>query len=242
MAKLSPKKLHKHFWNEESGLTSMFILLCISNFIVIPFFIRENPVIFLLVRIFWFFLLFTGIITLSESRSQMRRFALIPIFLIIVSASKLILNYKILDYIEFLVMLSVFALLISMVIVKVFESGPITIHRVIGSILAYMLIGNVWAQLFQFIYIHVPGSLQIPESLTATGVPNSVFLYFSYTTLTTTGYGEILPVHAITRTLVIIEQLIGVLYPVVLIGRLVSLVSGSSGTEENTPKSPGGDF
>jgi len=88
-----------------------------------------------------------------------------------------------------------------------------------------MLIGNVWAQLFQFIFIHLPGSLQVPDVYTLNGVPNSVFLYFSYTTLTTTGYGEILPVHALTRTLVIIEQLIGVLYPVVLIGRLVSLVA-----------------
>jgi hypothetical protein len=59
-----------------------------------------------------------------------------------------------------------------------------------------------------------------------------VFLYFSFTTLTTTGYGEILPVHAVARTLVIIEQLIGVLYPVVLIGRLVSLVTGKPETSE----------
>ncbi len=68
--------------------------------------------------------------------------------------------------------------------------------------------------------------MQIPAVYTESGVPNSVFLYFSYTTLTTTGYGEILPVHALARTMVIIEQLIGVLYPVVLIGRLVSLVAG----------------
>jgi len=40
-----------------------------------------------------------------------------------------------------------------------------------------------------------------------------------------------LPAHTITRTLVIIEQLIGVLYPVVLIGRLVSLVSGNRKTD-----------
>jgi hypothetical protein len=235
MAKLSPKKLHKHFWNEESGLTSMFILLCISNFLVIPFFSRENQVIFLLVRLFWFFLLFAGIVTLSKSRAQMRKFSVIPILLILVSISKLILSFKFLDYIEFLVMLAVFALLIGMVIVKVFESGSITIHRVIGSILAYMLIGNAWAQMFQFLYIHVPGSLQVTESLFSSGIPHSVFLYFSFTTLTTTGYGDILPVMAITRTLVIIEQLIGVLYPVVLIGRLVSLVTGSSGPTENTP-------
>jgi hypothetical protein len=229
MAKLSAKKLHKHFWNEESGLTSMFILLCISNFLVIPFFTRENPLIYLIIRLIWFFLLFTGITTLAESKVQMRKFSIIPILLIIASICRFIFDNSIFDYVEFLIMLAVFALLIGMVLVKVFEGGSITIHRVIGSILAYMLIGNVWAQVFQFLYIHVPGSLQIPESLSPSGVAHSVFLYFSYTTLTTTGYGDILPVHSIARTLVIIEQLIGVLYPVVLIGRLVSLVTGTKG-------------
>jgi hypothetical protein len=232
MAKLLSRKLHKHFWNEESGLTSMFILLCISNFIVIPFFSRENVLIYLLVRLFWFGLLIAGITTLSENRNQMRNFSIVPLLLIVVSLLKVFFPSAILDFLEFVVEIAVFALLIGMVIVKVFENGSITIHRVIGSILAYMLIGNVWAQIFQFLYIHVPGSLQISESISLSGVPHSVFLYFSFTTLTTTGYGEIIPVMAITRTLAIIEQLIGVLYPVVLIGRLVSLVTGSSGTEK----------
>jgi hypothetical protein len=230
MAKLLSKKIHKHFWNEESGLTSMFILLCLSNFLVVPFFARENEIIFLLVRLFWFFLLFAGITSLAGSRAQMRRYSIIPVLLIIVSIAKSFLDSTILDYFEFLIVISVFALLIGMVLVKVFEDGSVTVHRVIGSILAYMLIGNAWAQMYQFIYIHVPGSLQVPDSLSSTGVTSSVFLYFSYTTLTTTGFGDILPVHAIARTLVIIEQLIGVLYPVVLIGRLVSLVTGSSGS------------
>ena len=117
-----------------------------------------------------------------------------PILLIVVSVFRFIFNNRLFDYVEFLIMLATFALLIGMVMVKVFEPGSITIHRVIGSILAYMLIGNVWAQMFQFIFIHMPGSLQVPDLYTLNGVPNSVFLYFSYTTLTTTGYGEILPV------------------------------------------------
>jgi hypothetical protein len=236
MAKVLSRKIHKHFWNEESGLTSMFILLCISNFLVIPFFSRENVIIYLLVRLFWFVLLVAGITTLSESRKQMRKFSVIPILLIIVSILKTLISVPVFDFFEFLVDISVFALLIGMVLVKVFESGSITVHRVIGSILAYMLIGNAWAQMFQYLYINVPGSLQIPESLSSTGVSHSVFLYFSFTTLTTTGYGEILPLMPVTRTLVIIEQLIGVLYPVVLIGRLVSLVSGSSESPGNEKK------
>lgn len=230
MAGLIPRKLPKHFWNEEKGLTSIFILLCISNFIVLPFFDKQQ-VIHIIMRIIWFTLLITGISTLSENRSQMGRFSILPILLVVISILDNILDYRLLAYIDFLIELSVYFLITGMVLVKVFEDGSVTIHRVIGSIVAYMLIGNIWALTYQFIYVQLPGSLQFPDS-TGPGIASSVFLYFSYTTLTTTGYGEILPVQPITRTLVIIEQLIGVLYPVVLIGRLVSLVTGSKDVTE----------
>lgn len=227
MAKLTPKKLPKHFWNEERGLTSIFILLCISNFVVLPFFDKQQ-VINLLIRIIWFVLLVAGISSLSENRSQMRNLSVIPVLLVVVSILENIFNYKLLDYLDFGIELAVYLLLAGMVLIKVFEDGSVTIHRVIGSIVAYMIIGNAWALIFQFIYISNPGSLQVPDSA-GQGVAPSTFLYFSYTTLTTTGYGDILPTMPITRTLVIIEQLIGVLYPVVLIGRLVSLVTGEQG-------------
>jgi len=231
MAKLLSKKLPEHFWNEDSGLTSIFILLCISDFLVVPFF-NQRLTILILVRITWFLLLIAGITTLARTKTQIRKFSIIPVLLIVVSALQIILNYKFLAYIDFVVELSVFALLIGMVIIKVFEGGSVTIHRVVGSIVVYMLIGNAWAIMFQFLYSQIPASFQVPAVYTESGIPNSVFLYFSFTTLTTTGYGEILPVHAIARTLVIIEQLIGVLYPVVLIGRLVSLVAGKPVTSE----------
>jgi hypothetical protein len=236
MAIIVPKDFHRHFWNEERGMTSMFILLCFSNFIVTPFFSHQETIRFI-VRVTWFVLLVTGITTLAETKRQIRIFSVIPILLVIVTIISLFKENRFLDYIDFITEISVFVLLIGMVLVKVFEAGKITIHRVVGSIVAYILLGDLWAVMFQFFYIQAPGSIQLPDLYIQTGPPSSVFLYFSFTTLTTTGYGEILPVHAITRTLVIIEQLIGVLYPVVLIGRLVSLVSGnkkSSDQDQNT--------
>jgi hypothetical protein len=229
MANLFPKKLHKHFWDEESGLTSIFVLLCLTNFLVFPFFPRLQ----ILIRIFWFALLLAGISTLAKNKSQRRIYSVIPVLLIVVSAAQyLIPDSTFLGFIGLGVEILVFALLIGMVLVKVFEDGKVTIHRIIGSIVVYMLIANIWAIIYSFLYLQLPGSIQIPSVLTEEGVASSIFLYFSYTTLSTTGYGDILPVHSLVRTLVIIEQLIGVLYPVILIGRLVSLVVGNPGTSE----------
>jgi hypothetical protein len=53
-------------------------------------------------------------------------------------------------------------------------------------------------------------------------------MYFSYITITTTGFGEIVPLHPIARSLVQLEAIIGVLYPVILIGRLVSDINTDS--------------
>ncbi len=54
-------------------------------------------------------------------------------------------------------------------------------------------------------------------------------VYFSFVTLTTLGYGDISPVSASARTLVTVEALVGQLYLVILIARLVSLEIAHSG-------------
>jgi hypothetical protein len=100
----------------------------------------------------------------------------------------------------------------------------------VGAIVVFMLIGNLWAVFYQFIYGYAPDAFQFPAATPEHSPDPATFLYFSYTTLTTTGYGEIAPVHALPRTLANIEQLIGVLYPAILIGRLVSLVVGKRDT------------
>jgi hypothetical protein len=57
-------------------------------------------------------------------------------------------------------------------------------------------------------------------------------LYFSFTSLTTMGYGDITPVHPLARSLANLEALIGQLYPAILIARLVSMEIESSARKE----------
>ena len=201
----------------------MFILLCVSNFVFFPFF-SELKILSFIVRITWLALLFGGISNLSGKYPRIRIFYSIPVLLVVINIIRYISGNQILTIADFITDVAVFSLLMGMLLIKVFEAGPITVHRVMGAIVVYMLIGNLWAVIFQFIYGYIPYAFQFPASDAERGLDPAAFLYFSYTTLTTTGYGEILPVHALTRSLANIEQLIGVLYPAVMIGRLVSLV------------------
>jgi hypothetical protein len=50
-----------------------------------------------------------------------------------------------------------------------------------------------------------------------------ILTYFSYTTLTTTGFGDVVPTHPLARTLAMFEGLAGQLYLVITLARLVSL-------------------
>jgi hypothetical protein len=49
------------------------------------------------------------------------------------------------------------------------------------------------------------------------------FLYFSFTTLTSTAYGDIVPLHAVARSTAVLEALIGQLFPATMVARLVTL-------------------
>ena len=61
------------------------------------------------------------------------------------------------------------------------------------------------------------------QDLQSGEVKSDAFRYFSIVTLTTLGYGDITAVHPVARSVVMMEALLGQLYPTILIARLVTL-------------------
>jgi hypothetical protein len=103
--------------------------------------------------------------------------------------------------------------------------GPVSVHRVMGGIAAYLLIGLTWAFGYKLLLETIPGAIhfQIPLAAgVATGEPSRL-IYFSFETLTTVSYGDAYPVHRIARSLTTAEALIGQLYPAILIATLVGM-------------------
>jgi hypothetical protein len=104
----------------------------------------------------------------------------------------------------------------------VFGPGRVTHHHIMGAILLYLTIAVIFVSLFTFV-----GSA-VPKAFSGLAVQDSPALasnliYFSFTTLTTTGYGDIFPVHPIARSLCNLEGIFGQLYPATLLARLVTL-------------------
>jgi hypothetical protein len=104
----------------------------------------------------------------------------------------------------------------------VFAEGPVTTHRIVGAILLYLLVALVFASLYLFVGASFPGAFR---NLTIAETPHlgADIIYFSLTTLTSVGYGDIVPVHPIARSLCNLESICGQLFPAILLARLVSL-------------------
>ncbi len=112
----------------------------------------------------------------------------------------------------------------------VFRRGRITYHRIIGAILLYLLIALGFGTLFVFVGMTFPDAFSGITFADDSAVASTVY-YLSLVTLTSTGYGDVVPVHPIARSLCNIESVIGQLYPATLLARLVTLESSQSGLE-----------
>jgi len=105
---------------------------------------------------------------------------------------------------------------------------------VCAGICVYLLLGINWAIVFAIIEYAQPGSIRLTNDFDANGMKSPMdFVYFSYTTLTTLGYGDIVPVAKAARSAAIGTSVSGVLFIAVFIGRLVGLTTAHHGEESS---------
>ena len=111
----------------------------------------------------------------------------------------------------------------------VLSFGPVYADRVHAALSVYILLGLAWAFIYGLIEIVSPGAFSLSATSTdAAARPQGAYLladmlFFSITTLTSTGYGDITPAAPFARSMSLLEQLVGIFYIAVLISRLVGL-------------------
>ncbi len=93
-----------------------------------------------------------------------------------------------------------------------------------GAVAAYLLLGIIWSPAYYLVTLRIPEAFNVQgPSLDDIEALQSHLFYFSFVTLTTLGYRDIVAVHPMARMLVILEGVAGQLFPAILIARLVSL-------------------
>jgi hypothetical protein len=103
------------------------------------------------------------------------------------------------------------------IIVQARRSGQITIRTMFGVLCVYLLIGTAFSFAFATISAFEDGTFFAQTS----SPDQSDFLYFSLSTMTTTGFGDFTAAHDLGRSLAILEALIGQIYLVTLVALIV---------------------
>jgi hypothetical protein len=133
------------------------------------------------------------------------------------------------------------ALVAYKIISEVARLRTVTFDTIFGAACGYLLIGAVWAFLYAIVNVlqHPAfkfideANLPVAADLMTESRLVSLF-YFSFITLTSTGFGDILPVAPIVKGLAVCEVIIGQFYVAVLVARLVSLEIISSARAETS--------
>ncbi len=117
------------------------------------------------------------------------------------------------------------AYVLGIVVHRVLSQPRVTIDTIAGAACGYVLLGFVWSQLFILAEQISPGSFNLPPSFTTgdEGDLRGALLYFSLSTLTTVGYGEIHPTRPTIGALAVAEAIVGQLYLAVTVARLVGM-------------------
>jgi hypothetical protein len=113
----------------------------------------------------------------------------------------------------------VFAYLVAAIFLYLIRQEEVTGDMIMAAASEYILIGIMFSYMYFLLEAVYPGSFNLPHKQ----MDRSTFLYFSFVTLTTAGYGDILPVSVPARSFAIFEQVTGQLFVAVLVARLVGL-------------------
>lgn len=205
----------------DSLLTVMTALLLVMMFVVAPLQalgLFEFQVFELLLAIF----LVGGVFVMSGSALAVITM-LVALAMIVVGAVLRLRSPSILDLNLFAGSWLLVGITMAVTVARAtFAPGRVTYHRVIGAVLLYLTVAVIFSALYTFI-----GTL-VPEAFSGMKVEDSPklasqLIYFSFATLTTTGYGDVAPLHPIARSLCNVEAIFGQLYPATLLARLVTL-------------------
>ena len=115
----------------------------------------------------------------------------------------------------------------------------LTNQLIFAALCMYLLMGLLWSFIYTLLFAIDPESIRLASVVHSEVGGGDVFsemYYFSFVTLTTLGYGDILPVSRLARSLATMEAILGQLYLAVVIASLVGIQISSRSQGSNNPK------
>jgi len=144
------------------------------------------------------------------------------VFYVILTALGKVFDHQMNFYLTLLILLLFFIGSFVTAARQVLLVGDIDGNKIIGSVSLYMLLGLIWAVIYLLLLAMDPAAFSGIE--TANWQQNfSRVAYYSFVTLTTLGYGDILPTNHLSEFFVYLEAIVGVFYMAIIVASLISL-------------------
>jgi Ion channel len=107
-----------------------------------------------------------------------------------------------------------------------FTGGQVSQHRILGAVLVYLNVAVLFSIAYEMLEAYSPGAIRPAADGQLLRIARgriAEFSYFSLTTITTCGYGDLVPAHPIARSMANLEAVFGQLFPATFVARLVAL-------------------
>ncbi|MCE5337583.1 MAG: potassium channel family protein [Methanomicrobiaceae archaeon] len=208
-------------------LASLILLL-----VVYPY-VEAGPAGPVALKVLSSIILITGVYAVSYRRRQIVIAVLLGIPAFVFGWLHVITGAPALDKAESVFTLLFYAFTALIVLSRVLTTRRITTDTIYGAVSVYLLMGLTWATAYGLVESITPGSFSAESAHNPDGTFTfPVFIYFSFVTLATLGYGDITPLTDQARSLALLEAVSGTIYIAVLIARLVAALGWSPETDE----------
>jgi hypothetical protein len=199
-----------------------FLLLLATLFVLlIPAFSGKGALanIFFIISMSFLFIQSMIVASAGKVKRSGLRYAVVAVMIIVFWLEPAGIKHHVLALIQ-LCLLAIFFVFVTIFLVKFLsKSTRVTMNMIIAAINIYLLIGIIFGSLAFLLYEIYPAAYNFPESTT---VPDfTVFIYYSFITMSTVGYGDITPLIPETRTLAYMTAITGQLYVAIIIAFLV---------------------
>lgn len=143
---------------------------------------------------------------------------------------KYFFNYELIAAISMMIGVLFTVFVTTLTLAFIMNSKQVTREVVYAAMLVYLLVAQLWALVYTFLYLIEPASFNLPQGQG----DFLVFEYYSFVTLTTLGFGDITPLTKIAKAFSVLEAVIGQLYLVVVVAWFVGMhVSSRSGNSDS---------
>jgi len=214
------------FWVKEYGFIWLLVIVA-AVIVATQFSSGASTVHVLFIRTGFYFIMIIGIAASTLSLTLRRVGYGVAAVLFLLAIALAIFSSRTFQVVYLLATAVYLIIVLIVIFATIFDGNRMTLNKIIGGVAAYLLLAQMWTALYMAVDLIDPNSFLLGGKPIAEDAMEHLS-YFSFITLSTTGYGDVTAIGPLARTLVIFETLIGQLFPAIFIAKLVNAHKGHS--------------